>query len=124
MIATITKSVASLTMLGFLAMLASGCSQQATESGAPTGEVSEASHDDHDHDHGGWWCAEHGVPEEECSLCSTDAAEACKAKGDWCEEHGRAESQCFLCDPTRAEKFSKLYVAKFGTKPPKSEDGE
>jgi len=98
-------------------MFASGCSQQATEGNAPTGDVSDASHDVDDH--GGWWCAEHGVPEDECSLCSAYVAEACKANGDWCEEHGRAESQCFLCDPSRADKFAKLYVAKFGEEPPK-----
>ncbi len=123
MIATITKSAASLTMFGVLALFASGCSQQATDADAdaPTGEVTEASHDDHDHDddHSGWWCTEHGIPEEQCSLCSADAAEACQANGDWCEEHDRAESQCFLCDPSRADKFAKLYVAKFGEEPPK-----
>jgi len=83
MIATITKSAASLTMFGVLALFASGCSQQATDADAdaPTGEVTEASHDDHDHDddHSGWWCTEHGIPEEQCSLCSADAAEACQA---------------------------------------------
>lgn len=47
------------------------------------------------------------------------ASEKYKAKGDWCEEHNRAESQCFKCDPSRAEKFAKLYEAKFGQKPPK-----
>ena len=39
------------------------------------------------------------------------------------DEHNRAESQCFKCDPSRAEKFVKLYEAKFGTKPPKHGDG-
>ncbi len=52
------------------------------------------------HDHSGWWCSEHGVPEEECSMCSSKAADDFKAKGDWCEEHNRAESQCFKCDPS------------------------
>jgi hypothetical protein len=69
-------------------------------------------------DHSGWWCPEHGVPEAECSLCSSKAADAFKAKGDWCQEHQRAESQCFLCDPSRAEKFQKLYMAKYGKEPP------
>ena len=69
-------------------------------------------------EHSGWWCSEHGVPEEECSMCSTKVAAACKAKGDWCKEHSRAESQCFKCDPKRAERFAALYVAKYGTQPP------
>ena len=70
-------------------------------------------------DHSGWWCPEHGIPESECSMCSAKAAAEFKAKGDWCEEHNRAESQCFKCDPSRAEKFAKLYEAKFGHAPPK-----
>ena len=97
------------------AVMASGCGQQASDSG-PT-QVSEASGDAHDHS--GWWCAEHGVPEEDCSMCSAKAATKFKEKGDWCEEHNRAESQCFKCDPSRAEKFAKLHVAKFGHEPPK-----
>ena len=73
-------------------------------------------------EHGDWWCAEHGVPEEECSVCSTSAAARFKEKGDWCEEHDRARSQCFKCDPSRAEHYVKLYEAKFGKKPPKPTD--
>lgn len=103
-------------MFGVLSLLviAVGCGQQAGEDG-PT-QVSEASHEGHDH--GGWWCIEHGIPEEDCSMCSSTAAEKFKEKGDWCQEHNRAESQCFKCDPTRAEKFAQLYEAKFGEKPP------
>ena len=69
-------------------------------------------------DHSGWWCSEHGIPEEECSMCSAAFAKACKDKGDWCAEHNRAESQCFICDASRAEKYAKLYEAKYGEKPP------
>lgn len=99
---------------------ASGCSKPAdtspsTGSGAPPTEaVAEAGHN-----LDGWWCSEHGVPEEECSLCSTEAAEKLKAKNDWCEKHDRADSQCFVCHPELAEKFAARYEAKFGKKPPK-----
>ncbi len=72
--------------------------------------------------HGDWWCAEHGVPEEDCSVCNEAAAKRYREKGDWCEEHNRAESQCFQCDPKRAEKFARLYEAKYGKKPPKPTD--
>src|SRR5262245_26684015 len=54
-------------------------------------------------DHSGWWCDEHGIPEEECSMCSGKVAAEFKKKGDWCEEHDRAKSQCFLCDPSLRE---------------------
>jgi hypothetical protein len=104
-------------------VIAIGCGKPAADSSSP--QVSEASHEDHDEGehaeedaHGGWWCAEHGVPEEDCSVCSSSAADKFKEKGDWCEEHNRAESQCFKCDPSRADKFAKLYEAKIGGKPP------
>ncbi len=113
-----TTSFYGILLTSFLAssvLLAIGCGQQPSDATSTEGstEVSENAHN-----HGGWWCTEHGIPEEECSMCSTKAADDLKAKGDWCEEHNRAESQCFQCDPTRAEKFAKLYEAKFGHAPP------
>ena len=118
MSAVLLKRSAMFGVLLALAVMATGCGQHASDDGPTQG--SDASHEQGDgHDHGGWWCAEHGVPEEECSMCSSTAAAKFKEKGDWCEEHIRAESQCFKCDPTRAEKFAKLYEAKFGHAPPK-----
>ncbi len=112
------KRSVMLSLLLALATIAAGCGQQASDSGSP--QVSEASHAEGDgHDHGGWWCGEHGIPEEDCSMCSSDAAAKFKEKGDWCNEHNRAESQCFKCDASRADKFAKLYEAKFGHAPPK-----
>jgi hypothetical protein len=73
--------------------------------------------------HSGWWCKEHGVPEEMCSLCSAKYAQQCKDKGDWCEEHDVAKSHCFKCDPTLQEKFAAMYRAKYpGKEPPPMED--
>lgn len=69
-------------------------------------------------DHSGWWCRPHGIPEEECSMCSDEYAKKCKDKGDWCEKHDRAASQCFICNPEYQEKFSAKYRAKYGTEPP------
>lgn len=69
-------------------------------------------------DHSFWWCDEHGIPEEECSMCSSKVAKACKASGDWCEKHDRAKSQCFVCDPALKEKFAAKYRAKYGKEPP------
>lgn len=68
--------------------------------------------------HDGWWCDEHGVPEEECSMCSLKAAKEFKARGDWCKEHDRAKSQCFICDWKLWEKSRQTYIAKFGKEPP------
>ena len=116
--AVLLKRSAMFGVLLALAVMAIGCSQPSGDNGST--QISEASQETSDgHDHGGWWCNEHGVPEEDCSICSSKAADAFKAKGDWCEEHNRAESQCFVCDPSRADKFAKLYEAKVGHAPPK-----
>src|SRR4026209_1113130 len=65
------------------------------------------------HNLDGWWCGEHGVPEEECSLCSSDAAAKFKEKGDWCKQHDRVDSQCFVCHPELLEKFAARYEGKY-----------
>ena len=100
-----------------LSLFAVGCGQPAAESGDD--KKPGASTDTKGGDHSGWWCVEHAIPEEVCSMCSAKAADDFKAKGDWCEEHNRAKSQCFKCDPSQAEKYAKLYKAKFDEAPPK-----
>ena len=65
----------------------------------------------------GWWCNEHGIPEDECSMCSAKVEKECKAKGDWCEKHNRAKSQCFICDPKLKEKYAARYRSKYGKEP-------
>ena len=45
------------------------------------------------------WCAEHQVPESQCTRCNPDLIPAFKATNDWCEEHGLPESQCTICNP-------------------------
>jgi hypothetical protein len=57
---------------------------------APVG-VTPGSHED--------WCAEHAVPESQCTRCNPDLVPAFKATGDWCAEHGLPESQCLACNP-------------------------
>jgi len=73
------------------------------------------------HSHEGWWCDEHGVPEEVCAQCNTKLVADFKGKGDWCEKHNRPDSQCFICHPEKEAEFAALYEAKFGEKPPKPE---
>ncbi len=48
-------------------------------------DVAPGSHED--------WCAEHQVPESQCTRCDPSLAAAFKATGDWCEEHGLPTSQ-------------------------------
>lgn len=45
------------------------------------------------------WCAEHAVPESQCTRCDPSLVAAFKATGDWCVEHGLPESQCLKCNP-------------------------
>ena len=112
-----TRLLFSTALVSALALFV-GCGQQTTDT---TSEGQTPSVND-GHDLAGWWCNEHGIPEEDCSMCSSTAAAKFKENGDWCDEHNRAESQCFKCDPSRAEKFAKLYEAKAGKKPPKRND--
>lgn len=105
------KGIGLLT-LAIAAVVSAGCNRTETETktaSEPAGAASE---------HGGWWCTEHGVPEEECALCSATVAADFKKKGDWCKEHDRPESQCFICHPDLADKFAARYEAKFGKQPP------
>lgn len=45
------------------------------------------------------WCAEHQVPESQCTRCNRSLEAAFRATGDWCPEHGLPESQCLRCNP-------------------------
>jgi hypothetical protein len=110
-----------LSLLAAVALIAVGCGQtenkgaQAKHKGGPAAKPG---------DHSGWWCDEHGVPEEVCSICSAKAAAEFKKKGDWCEKHDRALSQCFICNPQAQEKYTALYRAKLGKEPPEATDNK
>ena len=93
-----------------------GCNKTPSTTNSPV-PASQVSSDAHSHD--GWWCDEHGVPEEVCALCDSKVAAEFKGKGDWCKEHDRPESQCFVCNPEREAEFVAQYEAKYGKKPPK-----
>jgi len=101
---------------GLLALSGCGESARARRSKAKAAQVA------HGDDHSAWWCAEHGVPEEVCGLCSAKVAKEMKAKGDWCTKHDRPDSQCFICHPELQEKFAAQYRAKYGKEPPPTED--
>jgi hypothetical protein len=101
-----------------------GCGEQAdpdlTSAAPATGDGHV--HGQDDPTHGGWWCYEHGVPEEQCAMCNVKLAADMRNKGDWCQEHNRPDSLCFKCHPENAEKFVALYEAKFGKQPPQPTD--
>jgi hypothetical protein len=99
---------------------AAGCTRPAGNTTAPG--ANQVAADGHSHD--GWWCDEHGVPEEICALCNVKLVAAFKAKGDWCQEHDRPDSQCFVCHPEKEAAFAAQYEAKYGKQPPKPEGGE
>ncbi|XZE53529.1 RND transporter [Planctomycetaceae bacterium SH139] len=98
-----------------------GCSDSATVTPvAEDAESAEPAGDEHaagSHQHGAWWCGEHGVPEEECARCDKSLVAKFKAAGDWCEQDNRPDSQCFVCHPENFEKFASLYEAKYGERP-------
>ncbi|MCI0378043.1 MAG: hypothetical protein L0215_10575 [Gemmataceae bacterium] len=93
---------------------ASGCAKEPPKKSGNGGKVEIAKGE---HEHGEWWCAAHGIPEDICSLCNADYAAKCKKDGDWCNIHDRAQSQCFKCDPSKYAQFEKMYENKYGKKP-------
>ncbi len=99
-----------------LGIVTVGCSKPAA--GPPVAENSATSEEDGH----GWWCSEHGVPEEVCVLCNNKLVADFKAKGDWCTEHDRPDSQCFVCHPEKVVEFAAIYEAKYGKQPPKPTD--
>ena len=101
-----------------------GCAKSDTASEQDTKPKEKTSKANHGRD--GWWCDEHGVPEEICALCSSKLAAEFKAKGDWCDEHDRPESQCFTCHPDLQAEFASEYEARYGEPPPaiSTDDGD
>jgi hypothetical protein len=98
-----------------------GCSKPEV---ATTEETPKSSTAESGHSHDGWWCGEHGVPEEVCTRCNAKLIADFKAKGDWCKDHDLPDSQCFVCHPEKEAEFAAQYEAKYGTKPPKADAGE
>ena len=92
-----------------------GCNQEADEqepNDDPPTQTSETQPND------GWWCAEHGIPENKCSMCDSAYATECREKGDWCDEHKRAMSNCFVCNPELEAEFAEDYEIRYGSPPP------
>jgi len=116
MLTTTLRWTVSLTLLGMITF-AAGCSgdTDATQVAQNDAQEEHAAHGD---EHGGWWCGEHGVPEEECTRCDSSLIAGFKDKDDWCDEHDLPDSQCFKCDAKNADKFIARYEAKYGEKPP------
>src|SRR2546421_10309744 len=100
---------------GIAVALLAGCNRSASTGGGDK-HVAEARHN-----HDGWWCDEHGVPEEICARCNTKLVADFKAKADWCKDHDRPDSQCFVCHPEKQAEFAAHYEAKYGKQPPKPE---
>lgn len=92
-----TRALRTVTVISISATLfAAACSKPAEKEGTAASahaaaNVKPGSHAD--------WCAEHGVPESQCTRCNSELVAAFKASGDWCEEHGLPESQCLKCNP-------------------------
>lgn len=58
----------------------------------PPGEAQEETKND--------WCAEHGLPESQCTRCNPALVPAFLAKGDFCRDHGYPASVCPVCRGT------------------------
>jgi hypothetical protein len=132
MISMFKQTPRFLPLIAAVALVACGCGKTEPPAGDAKAKTDGHGHDHahkHDadvakkpHDHSGWWCDEHGIPEAECSMCSAKVASEAKKKGEWCEEHDRAKYQCFKCDPKLKEKYAAKYRAKYGKEPPPIDD--
>ena len=111
------KKLLAMSVMVAVGLSVAACSKSNSGKGAKSAGVKEAA----GHSHEGWWCDEHGVPEEVCARCDTKLVAGFKAKGDWCDKHNRPDSQCFVCHPEKEAEFAALYEAKVGKKPPKPE---
>jgi len=117
-------------LVAVVGLVVGGCSKDDTKGGEAKGKGTQARSDadgtqvaeKKKDDHSGWWCDEHGVPEDVCGQCNAKLAAEFKKKGDWCKEHDRPDSQCFICHPELKEKFAAKYRAKYGKEPPPTED--
>jgi hypothetical protein len=113
-----------LLLVGLLVL--AGCNKAKPRVDEAKGQVTHVVEkmDKQTHDHGSWWCDEHGVPEAVCGQCNSKLAAEFKKKGDWCKEHDRPDSQCFIHHPELKEKFTAQFRAKYGKEPPPTEDEE
>jgi cobalt-zinc-cadmium efflux system membrane fusion protein len=117
---TVSKFVA-LGICVALGLSIAACNKSSSGTAATPAAVKDVA----EHSHEGWWCNEHGVPEEVCAQCDAKLVADFKAKNDWCEKHNRPDSQCFICHPEKEAEFAALYEAKYGKQPPKPEaDGD
>ena len=115
---TITKMFSVLLIASAACFL--GCNAKVTAPPAKSGgDAATTKTTSGVHEHSGWWCEPHGVPEEVCALCNSKVAAEFQKQGDWCNEHNRPDSQCFPCHPEHEARFAEQYEAKYGKKPPK-----
>ncbi|MBD3168484.1 MAG: efflux RND transporter periplasmic adaptor subunit [candidate division Zixibacteria bacterium] len=86
-------------------MLACNSGQDGVESRGETGHEGHnhapGEHGEHSNEAGTEldWCAEHAVPESECTKCHPELIANFKDTGDWCAGHDLPESHCRLCNP-------------------------
>ncbi len=110
-LASVFLSVVTITSLTIC-----GCGKSSNQSAAGGAATTQTSAEGHSHE--GWWCDEHGLPEEKCAMCNLKLSAEMKAKGDWCAKHDRPDSVCFVCHPELEANYIALYEAKYGKKPP------
>jgi cobalt-zinc-cadmium efflux system membrane fusion protein len=100
-----------------LALGGAGCGRGEDKAGPSARKAAAKGGTTKAHSHSEWWCAEHGVPEHLCILCSDALMAKAKKEGDWCE-HDRARSQCFACTPGARAHYARMYRERYGKEPP------
>jgi len=99
-----------------------GCGQPVASTTGKEKKEKEVAKAEPTNDGHGWWCDEHGVVEEECSMCQKKVFKKLKPE-EICPKHmDRAKAQCFICNPELWEKSKAVYVTKYGKQPPEPKD--
>jgi len=101
------------------ALLAAGCKDTGKDGKEQAQKKAEPKEDED------WWCKEHGVPEEVCTLCDVKLRAKIQARPqEWCALHKRAKNICFKCDPKLQEKWAQAYRDKYNKEPPEITEPE
>ncbi len=85
-------------------VLSAGCGVSSNDV-AQAAPREHAAHTHAERDPDRLWCNEHGVYEDECTICHPELAAAAEERDPnrlWCNEHGVYEDECTICHPEMA----------------------
>ena len=104
-----TSSLIAILSVMVVTVLSAGCGVSSNDV-AQAAPREHAAHTHAERDPDRLWCNEHGVYEDECTICDPELAAAAEERDPnrlWCNEHGVYEDECTICHPEMALESSK-----------------